>query len=118
MKIYESINDLIIRFNSRYSPDKTREDEFYKWEDDVIDFINTEINELLEDFSERRTEWAFKTVNEINKIKNKKKTLKQVEQLTGIKADNLRQRIARGTLKAIKLGRDWFIDDKEVEKIK
>jgi hypothetical protein len=40
------------------------------------------------------------------------KTLKQVEQLTGIKADNLRQRIARGTLKAVKLGRDWFVEDK------
>lgn len=33
------------------------------------------------------------------------KTLKQVEQLTGIKADNLRQRIARGTLKA-----DFFVE--------
>lgn len=45
------------------------------------------------------------------------KTLKQVEQLTGIKADNLRQRIHRGTLKAIKLGRDWFIEDKEIRKL-
>lgn len=46
------------------------------------------------------------------------KTLKQVEQLTGIKADNLRQRIHRKTLKAIKLGRDWFIEDKEIKKLK
>lgn len=46
------------------------------------------------------------------------KTLKQAEQLTGIKADNLRQRIHRGTLKAIKLGRDWFIEDKEIKKLK
>lgn len=42
------------------------------------------------------------------------KTLKQVEQLTGIKSDNLRQRIHRGTLKAIKMGRDWFIQDKDL----
>lgn len=46
------------------------------------------------------------------------KTLKQVEQLTGIKADNLRQRIHRGTLKARKIGRDWVISDKELEKLK
>lgn len=39
------------------------------------------------------------------------KTLKEVEQLTGIKTDNLRQRIHRGTLKATKKGRDWFISD-------
>lgn len=45
------------------------------------------------------------------------KTLKQVEKLTGIKSDNLRQRIARGTLKATKLGRDWFISDKELKKL-
>ncbi len=45
------------------------------------------------------------------------KTLKQAEQITGIKADNLRQRIARGTLKATKLGRDWFIEDKEIAKL-
>lgn len=42
------------------------------------------------------------------------KTLKQVEQLTGIKADNLRQRIHRGTLKAVKIGRDWFITEDDV----
>lgn len=45
----------------------------------------------------------------------KMKTLKQVEQLTGIKADNLRQRIHRGTLKAVKRGRDWFISDKDIK---
>lgn len=38
-------------------------------------------------------------------------TLKQVEELTGIKTDNLRQRIHRKTLGAIKQGRDWFIDE-------
>lgn len=45
------------------------------------------------------------------------KTLKEVEQLTGIKTDNLRQRIARGTLKAKKLGRDWIVSKKEVDKL-
>lgn len=45
------------------------------------------------------------------------KTLKQVEQLTGIKADNLRQRISRKTLKATKIGRDWFVSNKEVNKL-
>ena len=42
------------------------------------------------------------------------KTLKQIEKLTGIKADNLRQRINRGTLKATKRGRDWFISEKDL----
>lgn len=46
------------------------------------------------------------------------KTLKEVEALTGIKADNLRQRIARGTLKAIKKGRDWFVSESEIKKLK
>ena len=45
------------------------------------------------------------------------KTLKQVEAITGIKADNLRQRIHRGTLKATKMGRDWFISDKVLKKL-
>lgn len=46
------------------------------------------------------------------------KTLKQVEKLTGIKADNLRQRISRGTLKAVKMGRDWFIEDEELDRLR
>lgn len=46
------------------------------------------------------------------------KTLKQVEELTGIKAANLRQRIARGNLKATKIGRDWVLSSKTVEKLK
>jgi len=45
------------------------------------------------------------------------KSLKEVEQLTGIKADNLRQRIARKTLKAFKKGRDWFISEVELLKL-
>lgn len=42
------------------------------------------------------------------------KSLKQVEEMTGIKADNLRQRINRGTLEAVKIGRDWFISEKTI----
>ena len=45
------------------------------------------------------------------------KTLKQVEELTGIKADNLRQRISRKTIKAVKRGRDWFISETEIQKL-
>jgi|GEM_PF-2594462 len=45
------------------------------------------------------------------------KTLKQVELLTGIKLDNLRQRIHRGTLQAVKRGRDWFISNKTIEEL-
>lgn len=45
------------------------------------------------------------------------KTLKQVEKMTGIKADNLRQRIARKTVKATKRGRDWFISEIEVSRL-
>jgi hypothetical protein len=41
-------------------------------------------------------------------------SLKEVEEITEIKADNLRQRIHRGTLKATKMGRDWFITDNEL----
>lgn len=46
------------------------------------------------------------------------KTLKEVEQLTGIKADNLRQKIHRGTLEATKKGRDWFISDEVLQELK
>ena len=45
------------------------------------------------------------------------KTLKQVETITGIKADNLRQRINRGTLKATKIGRDWMISTKTLNEL-
>lgn len=45
------------------------------------------------------------------------KTLKQVEEFTGIKSDNLRQRISRGTLKATKISRDWVISDTEILKL-
>lgn len=45
------------------------------------------------------------------------RTLKQVEKLTGIKADNLRQRIHRKTLKGMKFGRDWLVSESEIEKL-
>ena len=38
-------------------------------------------------------------------------------ELTGIKADNLRQRINRGTLKATKIGRDWMISTKTLNEL-
>lgn len=41
------------------------------------------------------------------------KTLKEASELTGIHQDNLRQRIHRKTLKAVKKGRDWFISEKQ-----
>lgn len=44
-------------------------------------------------------------------------TLKEVEQKTGIKTDNLRQRIHRKTIKAVKMGRDWMVDDEEVKRL-
>lgn len=45
------------------------------------------------------------------------KTLKQVAELTGIKPDNLRQRIARKTLKATKIGNTWVISNVELKKL-
>lgn len=41
-------------------------------------------------------------------------TLKEVENMTGIKADNLRQRLRRGTIKGIKVGRDWLVSSEQV----
>jgi len=43
-------------------------------------------------------------------------TLKEAAALLGVTPDNLRGAIARGTLKAQKLGRDWFVKPKEVER--
>jgi hypothetical protein len=42
------------------------------------------------------------------------KTLKQTEQITGIKTNTLRQRLKRKKLKGEKLGRDWVLDDHTV----
>ena len=69
------------------------------------------------------TQIHFNNINPIEQLDkimekaglNTFKTLKQVEELTGIKADNLRQRINRGTLKATKIGRDWMISTKTLK---
>ena len=43
-------------------------------------------------------------------------TLKEAAALLNTSPDNLRQSIARGSLKARKMGRDWFVDAKEVDR--
>lgn len=43
-------------------------------------------------------------------------TLKEAAASLGVTPDNLRGAIARGTLKATKLGRDWIVTPKEVER--
>lgn len=43
-------------------------------------------------------------------------TLKEAAETLGTSPDNLRGAIARGTLKATKLGRDWIVTPKEVER--
>jgi excisionase family DNA binding protein len=43
-------------------------------------------------------------------------TLKEAAEIIGTTPDNLRQSIARGTLKAQKMGREWFVTPKEVER--
>lgn len=42
-------------------------------------------------------------------------TLKQAAAILGITPDSLRQAIARGTLKATKRGRDWWVTQKAVD---
>lgn len=43
-------------------------------------------------------------------------TLKEAAEKVGTTPDNLRGAIARGSLKATKVGRDWTVDPKEVER--
>jgi excisionase family DNA binding protein len=43
-------------------------------------------------------------------------TLKEAAESLGVTPDNLRGAIARGALKAKKLGRDWFVTPGEVER--
>lgn len=43
-------------------------------------------------------------------------TLKEAAALLGITPDNLRGAIARGSLKASKHGRDWWVEPREVER--
>ena len=43
-------------------------------------------------------------------------TLKEAAAALGVTPDNLRGAICRGTLKAKKLGRDWIVTPREVER--
>jgi excisionase family DNA binding protein len=43
-------------------------------------------------------------------------TLKEAAVQLGVTPDNLRQSIARGVLKAEKIGRDWHVEQKEVQR--
>jgi excisionase family DNA binding protein len=43
-------------------------------------------------------------------------TLTEAAAVLGVSPDTLRQQIARGRLKATKLGRDWWVTPKEVER--
>lgn len=43
-------------------------------------------------------------------------TLKEAAALLGTTPDNLRQSIARGTFRAVKHGRDWWVEEQEVER--
>jgi excisionase family DNA binding protein len=43
-------------------------------------------------------------------------TLKEAAESLSTSPANLRQAIARGSLKATKLGRDWFVKSAEVER--
>jgi excisionase family DNA binding protein len=43
-------------------------------------------------------------------------TLKEAASLLGVTPDNLRGAIARGSLKARKVGRDWHVTPAEVER--
>lgn len=43
-------------------------------------------------------------------------TLKDAAALLGVTPDNLRAAIARGSMKARKLGRDWIVTPAEVER--
>ena len=43
-------------------------------------------------------------------------TLTEAAQMLGTSPDNLRGAIARGSLKAVKHGRDWWVEPAEVER--
>lgn len=45
------------------------------------------------------------------------KSLSQIEKLTGIKANTLRQRIFQGRLKATKIGYFWFLTDAQYKRM-
>jgi excisionase family DNA binding protein len=43
-------------------------------------------------------------------------TLKEAAAILGVTPDNLRGAIARGALKAVKHGRDWWVEPDEIER--
>ena len=43
-------------------------------------------------------------------------TLTEAAAVLGVSTANLRQQIAKGKLKAVKRGRDWWVTPKEVER--
>ncbi len=43
-------------------------------------------------------------------------TLNEAAAILGVTPDNLRQQIARGSLKARKVGRDWHVQRREVDR--
>lgn len=43
-------------------------------------------------------------------------TLTKAAELLGVRPDTLRQQIANGKLRATKMGRDWFVTRREVER--
>jgi excisionase family DNA binding protein len=44
------------------------------------------------------------------------KTVREASKLLGISEDAIRMAIMRGVLKAVKFGRDWAIEEAEVER--
>ncbi len=44
-------------------------------------------------------------------------TLRELAAVVGVRPDSLRQRIARGTLPAVKLGRDWFVTNDHAARV-
>jgi hypothetical protein len=44
-------------------------------------------------------------------------SLRELAEAMGITPDSLRQRANRGTLAAVKLGRDWFVPDAEAQRV-
>ena len=45
-------------------------------------------------------------------------TLREAAELLGVKPDTLRQAVHRGTLRAIKRGRDWTVSSRELARYK
>lgn len=44
-------------------------------------------------------------------------TLRELAEAMGVHPDSLRQRANRGTLGAVKMGRDWFVPEAEAQRV-